>query len=268
MYYDISKQHTFVVCAHRESPYLEACICSVLNQSYKSTVIMSTGTPNTHIEYLAKKYDLKLYINDGVSSLANDWNFALGCAKTELVTLAHQDDIYDKDYSSSVWNAYLKSKNPIILFTDYNEIRDDITVERNTLLTIKRILLLPLKASCFWNSKFVRRRILSLGSAICCPAVTMVKSNVPVPLFEDNMKSNIDWQAWELLSRKKGAFVYVAKACMKHRIHQESTTSELLEKSARREEDLMIFRKFWPESIACMIEKIYQKGEKSNSLSK
>lgn len=263
---DISEQHTFVVCAYKESEYLEACVRSVLNQTYRSNVVISTGTPNDYIKKIAEKYHLELYVNEGKSSLANDWNFALNCVETELITLAHQDDIYEADYSMNIWKAYNKSQDPIIIFTDYNEIRGQITVENNQLLTIKRILLYPLRCSKLWKSIFVRRRILSFGSAICCPAVTMVKKNISIPLFEDNMKSNIDWQAWELLSRKKGSFVYISDPLMKHRIHKESTTSELLENSERKKEDLIVFRKFWPAPIASLIEKVYQKSEKSNSL--
>ena len=40
---DISREHTFVVCAYKESQYLEECIQSVLNQNIKSNVIISTG---------------------------------------------------------------------------------------------------------------------------------------------------------------------------------------------------------------------------------
>ena len=123
-----------------------------------------------------------------------------------------------------------------------------------------------MKLSGLWNSRFVSRRILSFGSAICCPAVTLVKSMVPEGLFEDNMKSNIDWQAWERLSKNKGAFVYVSIPLMEHRIHEESTTSDLLKDSARRAEDLTVFRKFWPRPVALLIEHVYQKGEKSNQL--
>ena len=263
---DISKKHTFVVCAYKESQYLEECIQSVLNQNIKSNVIISTGTPNSYIKEIAEKYKLQLFVNPKPSSLASDWNFAMSCAKTGLVTLAHQDDVYEKEYSENIWNAYNKSKNPIILFSDYAELRDGKTVLKNKLLTIKRIMLSPLKIPVLWNSKFIRRRILSFGSAICCPAVTMVKSMVPSNLFEDNMKINIDWQAWELLSRKKGSFVYVSKPLMEHRIHEESTTSDLLKDSARKAEDLLVFQKFWPKYIALLIEKVYQKGEKSNQL--
>ena len=41
--------HTFVVLAYKESKYLENCIKSVLNQKYKSNVIISTSTPNKYI---------------------------------------------------------------------------------------------------------------------------------------------------------------------------------------------------------------------------
>lgn len=263
---DISSKHTFVVCAYQESPYLEDCICSVLNQQYASTVIMSTGTPNAYIEAIAEKYNLKLYVNRGKSSIANDWNFAVECADTELVTLAHQDDIYEAEYSQKIVDAYQKAKEPIIIFSDYSELRDGIKVITNQLLKIKRIMLFPLRFPCMWKIRFVRRRILSLGSAICCPAVTLVKTRIPSPLFENNMKSNIDWQAWELLSRMQGSFVYVKERLMAHRIHQESTTSSLLVDNARREEDLMVFEKFWPRWMARLIEKVYQLSEKSNNL--
>ena len=56
---DISKKHTFVVCAYKESQYLEECIQSVLNQNVKSKVIISTGTPNSYIKEIAEKYKLQ-----------------------------------------------------------------------------------------------------------------------------------------------------------------------------------------------------------------
>ena len=47
--------HMFVVCAYKESPYLESCIKSVLNQSVKTKVAISTGTPNDYIRKIAEK---------------------------------------------------------------------------------------------------------------------------------------------------------------------------------------------------------------------
>ena len=45
---------------------------------------------------------LKFLVNEKKPGLASDWNFALQCAKTELVTLAHQDDLYEAYYSTDI----------------------------------------------------------------------------------------------------------------------------------------------------------------------
>lgn len=258
--------HTFVVCAYGESEYLEDCILSLLRQKEKSQILMATSTPNGYIQAIADKYNLPVYVNKGEKGLAGDWNFAYNCAKTPLVTLAHQDDCYYEIYTEDILEAAKRCQHPLILFTDYNELREEKTISSNRLLKVKRTLLAPLKLKIFWKSRFVRRRILSLGSAICCPSVTLVKQNLSGFKFKNNMKSNIDWQAWEEISKRKGEFAYISHPCMEHRIHQESTTSELLEIDGRREEDLYIFRKFWPEWIAKIIEYFYKNGEKSNQV--
>lgn len=263
---NIEKEHTFVICAYKQSAYLEKCIQSVMCQDYKSRVIISTSTPNEYIKSLANKYKIELILSDNSTSIANDWNFALNAAKTELVTLAHQDDYYESSYSKKIVEAYEKAKTPIIIFTDYCELRNGKKVISNRLLRIKRIMLAPLKLSLFWRSIFIRRRILSIGSPICCPSVTFVKSRIEEPLFQNNMNSNIDWQAWEKLSKEKGQFVYIDKPLMLHRIHSESTTSAILENNARKDEDIYMFRKFWPAGVAKIIEKLYQSAEESNSL--
>lgn len=256
--------HTFVVCAYRESPYLEECILSLRQQTIKSRICVATATPNRYISELADKYHLPLFVNTGEKGIAGDWNFGCSCADTPLVTLAHQDDVYCPTYAESVLDALNCCGRPLIAFTDYSEIRNGMTVNRSRLLFVKRLLLTPLKVRRLWKSRWVRRRILSLGSAICCPSVTMVKENLDAPIFKNNMKSNIDWQAWEEISRKPGEFAYVAHPVMKHRIHEESTTSELLEVNGRKQEDLYMFRKFWPGWIARGIDWFYRVNEKSN----
>lgn len=258
--------HTFVICAYGSSPYLEECIRSTLAQTIKTQVIIATSTPNEVISFLAQKYSIRLCINQGESGLAGDWNFAYQCAHTPLVTLAHQDDRYYENYTEDVLTALNSCFHPLLVFTDYNELREGQTVLTNPLLRIKRMMLWPMKIAPFRGVKWIRRRVLSLGNAISCPTVTFVKDNLPDFTFKNNMKSNIDWQAWEELSRRKGEFVYISKPCMEHRIHPNSTTTSLLEINGRQREDLQMLRKFWPEWLANIIEYFYKYGEKSNKL--
>ena len=55
--------HTYVVLAYKESPYLEECIESVLNQDYKSKVLIGTSTDNEYIRKMADKYNLEVVVN-------------------------------------------------------------------------------------------------------------------------------------------------------------------------------------------------------------
>lgn len=258
--------HTFVICAYQESPYLDECVKSVLNQKVRSTVRIATSTPNNHINEIAGKYGIPVCINQNQKGIASDWNYAVDCADTPLVTLAHQDDVYEYDYTDRILRALSQCRNPIIAFTGYSELRGSMVVKRSALLAVKRLMLAPMRFGIFWGSRFVRRRILSMGNAICCPTVTLVKDSVPLPLFKNNMKSNIDWQAWEELSRLRGEFAYVPQDLVKHRLHELSTTAGLLEVNGRQEEDLYMFRKFWPEPAAKIIDWFYRSNERSNKL--
>ncbi|SFH53678.1 Glycosyl transferase family 2 [Lachnospiraceae bacterium NLAE-zl-G231] len=257
---------TFAICAYKKSKYLEECVKSIIDQDIKSNVIITTSTPNKYINDIAEKFKVPLYINSLSNGIAEDWNYAYRMCSTDLVTLGHQDDIYNVDFSKEILTHINMSSKPLIAFTNYNELRNGIIVTKNNLLRTKRILLYPLRFKNVWNSKWIRRRILSLGSAICCPSVTFVKPNLPENIFQIGMKSNIDWEAWEMISKRSGSFVYCSKPVINHRIHEESTTSDIIKSGIRYREDLFMFQKFWPKWFAVILEKIYIKGEKSNGV--
>lgn len=260
------KKHIFAICAYKESLYLEECIVSLKNQTVKTDILLATSTPNEYIENLCKKYDIPMVVNSGESGITQDWNYAYKMADAEYVTIAHQDDVYHKKYAEVLLKETEKAKKPIIFFTDYSEIRDGKRVHNNQLLKIKRLMLFPLRFKCMQGSRFVRRRILSLGSPICCPSVTFIKKNCPEQVFEHGFRASEDWQAWEKLSRLKGSFVYSTMPLTYHRIHQESETSKILADNARMKEDFIMFCKFWPEPIAKILTKFYSSSEKSNDL--
>ena len=146
--------HTFVILAYKESPFLEDCIKSVINQSVKTNVLIATTTPNDFINNLASKYNIEVKTGNH-TSIGGDFDFAKNIADTKLVTIAHQDDIYEKNYAEQIIKNYQKNQNSIILFTDYYEIRNDQKVYTNTNLKIKRILLLNLRSKTLSKFKFL-----------------------------------------------------------------------------------------------------------------
>lgn len=261
-----NQDHTFAICAYGESPYLESCIESTLSQTQQGPVFLATATPNAKINKMAQKYNLPLFTNEQPPSIAGDWNFAYSKAETPLVTIAHQDDIYLPRYREEVLEQINKSKHPLLYFTDYAEERSGEQSEESVLLNTKRALLSPLKSRTLQSSRFVRRRILSLGTPICCPSVTMVRPNLPPVLFSTEFKCDLDWMAWANISKLPGDFVYNPSVLMHHRIHADSETSSLIEQNLRTEEDYRMFRMFWPKPIALALNSIYSKSQKSNHL--
>ena len=258
------KNHTFVVTAYKESKYLEECIKSLQNQTIKSNIIMSTSTPNEFINNLSKKYGIELYINTGEKGIGQDWNFGISNVKTDYVTVAHQDDIYKENYLEEIVNYLEKGKDFVIAFTDYREIKNGEEIPLTKNLKIKKILLFPLRF--FKKSKFIKRRVLSLGSPIYCPSVTVNKKITGENPYKTELKCDLDWDTWDKMTKYKGKFLYIPKELMCHRIHEESETSNLIENNIRLEEDLLMLKRYWPNPIAKFIMKFYKKAVKTNEM--
>lgn len=256
--------HTFIICAYKESQYLEECIKSVLNQTIKSNVIISTSTPNEFIKKIAEKYKIPLFINDGEKGIGQDWNFGVNNAKTDYVTVAHQDDIYKENYLENIINDLEKGNDFIIAFTDYRELKNGKEIPLTVNLKIKKVLLFPLRI--FKKSKFIRKRCLSLGSSICCPSVTINKRLTGESPYKTELKCDLDWDTWDKMSKYNEKFLYIPQELMLHRIHEKSETSNLIKNNTRLEEDLLMLKRYWPEPIAKFIMKFYKKAIDTNQM--
>lgn len=257
--------HTFALCAYRESPYLEDCVRSLIAQTVKSEIFLSTSTPCDHIRAVAEKYGLPLYINTGEAGITGDWNFAVAQVTTPYFTIAHQDDVYDPTFTETVLKS-MEGEDAILAFTDYYELREGKKCETGSVQRVKRILALPLKL--FGGSRFVRRRVLSLGNAICCPAVTYVTEKMKGFAFDKRYAFVCDWDAFERLANERGCFVRIPSRLMGHRIHEESATTALTASPRRAAEEREMFCRFWPRPVARLILRFYAKSAESNDLKK
>lgn len=258
--------HTFVVCAYKESPYLPACIESLRTQHHASTIIIATSTPCSYITTISNQLNIPVAVNPHGGSICRDWTFALSQAHTPYVTLAHQDDVYLPSYSENAITRLRQQSNPLIFFSDYGELRDGKQVDTSLNLKVKRLLLSGIAKHP--ESKAVRRRALSFGNPICCPSVTYAVENLPTPCFQEGFRSNLDWDAWERLSKLAGSFCYEPAILMRHRVHEGSETSSVIRDDVRSIEDFEILKRFWPAPIAKTISSVYQLSERSNSLEK
>ncbi len=261
-----NKDHTFVICAYKENPHIEDTILSLKNQTVKTNIIMSTSTPNDFLNGISEKYEIPLYVNPERKGAGADWNFGYEQAKTKLVTVAHQDDFYEPEYAEEIIRYANLREDTILIYTDYYEFRVNEKVTSNKIMKIKRMMNAPLTKKMFYGSRWMRRRMLSFGDAICCPAVTYVKENTGSNPFDTGYINSCDYKTLVDLSSKKGAFICIPKQLVAHRIYPESATTLNLSENIRQKEDFEIFCEFWPKPIARLINKVYATSEKSNEL--
>lgn len=260
------KKHTFVIPVYGASPYLQDCIRHLLAQTVGSEIIITTSTPTLHTKQLAQKYNLAYHVNPKPQGIAGDWNFALAQSQTPLVTIAHQDDIYEAKYVQAITTQFSKYQDNEILisFTDYCDIVNGKIRSGGINSIVKHSLLLPFFFNRTIKSRFFKQFILRFGDPVCCPSVTLNKAALDNFSFSPDYKVALDWYAWYQLSKQPGAFLYINKKLIRHRIHDQSETAKQITSGLRKQEEQRIFELFWGKTLARLIAGVYAIGHKDN----
>ena len=248
--------HAFVVPAYGRSPYLEACLASLRAQaaSVPPRIVICTSTPFDGIEALAVQYGAELVVHGPNAGIGNDWNAALNAARADLVTIAHQDDIYAPGYLQHILRASQRCPQASLYFCHADEITEDGTeVARSRNLAVKDALITAaFLGRSRINDGISRRILLGLANPVTCPAVTINRKRNPGFAFRQDLRTNMDWLAWIQLA-STGPVVRIPHLLMHHRVHGESETSRCLEDGARAQEDRMVFESQWPRWLANLL---------------
>lgn len=250
--------HVFAISAYKDSPYLESCIRSLLGQRTKSHVILCTSTPSLYISETARAYGIPMYVREGESGIRDDWNFAYQMADGDLVTIAHQDDVYHKDYVTELLKAFRQYPDMTVFTTDYVIIKDGKVIRDDMLLWVKRLLRAPLRVTSLSHHTLVKKLPLMFGNSICCPASAYQKRLLGEPLFVSEYKYALDWENLLALSRRWGRFICVERPLLFYRVHDGATTKECIVNNRRAQEEAEMFSRFWPRPLVKLLMKPYQ----------
>src|SRR5437879_4208759 len=117
--------HSFVVLAYRDSPFLTGCLKGLAEQSLASRILVSTSTPSPFIARAAAEAGAELRVNPQADGIAADWNFGLAQAQTRYATLAHQDDTYAPDFTARSLALFAREPAGSLCFTGYQEVGDE-----------------------------------------------------------------------------------------------------------------------------------------------
>lgn len=105
---------------------------------------------------------------------------------------------------------------------------------------------------------------VSLGNAICCPAVSYHKSFLGKDIFlhgnDEIIKMNVDWELFITLAKEAGEFLYSPKRLCHYRIHSDQLTGKCMQNSRREKEDRYCFEKIWPKFVVNLLMHFYKKS--------
>ena len=257
-------KHCFAISAYKESPYLETCIRSLKGQQVPTGVILCTSTPNSLIRDLAEKYSLPLYIREGESSLHADWNFAVETAVretgAELVTIAHQDDVYHAGYTKALKAAYEMYPDLSVFCTRYRTIDAEGMEITGLAENVKRWMRIPLRMRKLCGSTWLKRTAVMFGNAIGCPTCTYAVSKTGLPLFQNEYHFVIDWDTLFRLSSLPGRFVCMEKELLDYRVHDQAETRKNIVNHVREQEERAMFEKMWPAPFPKLLMHFYKRA--------
>jgi hypothetical protein len=259
-------EHTFAIPVYRTAPNLAGLVESLRAQAgTHSQILLATSTPSAELDAFAKRQALPLHINPRRMDIASDWNFALEAATTELVTLAHQDDLFVHSYVPRLSDALRTHPGAILAFCDYSEHTPLGARPSNINLQIKRALRHRAfsRRECITETRD-KVRLLSLGNPICCPSVMFNRSLLADFRFPAGFQTNLDWMAWLELARRPGGFVYVREKLVSKGVHAGSETTATIANRAREREDRAIFDALWPRPVAAALSAFYRLGYLAN----
>ena len=271
--------HAFVICAFGKSPYLENCIRSLLRQTAPSEIYIATSTPSEHIRRLARKYGLPLWVRQGESGIREDWLFAWreGGKRKRLITIAHQDDCYCRDYAKTVLAMYERYPDMTLFCSDYvtlktreSRMADGTYYPVQTRICagdlvrlVKKLLRLPLRFRFYANRAWVKKSALIFGNSICCPSCTYNYSLIGDHMFDSGYSFALDWENLLSLAERPGRFVCVEEPLIAYRVHSGAATKKCIEDHRREADEASMFRRLWPDWMASLLMRFYKQSYKA-----
>ena len=176
------------------------------------------------------------------------------------MTIAHQDDLYRKDYVKMLLEAGEKYPDVTLFTGGYRVLKNGRPVRFEKVEFVKRFLRLPLRLPRFAHLSWVKKSVLIFGNAICCPACTYHKEILGEPFTVSPYRFALDWDTLLSLAGRPGRFVCTEDVVLYYRVHQEAATKACIADHSRFAEEWEIFSKIWPGPLVRVLMYFYRKA--------
>ncbi len=190
---------TIVVPMYNGARFLAAALRSLLEQTFADYAILCVDDASTDDSVaVAGSFSgdrLHVLRNERRLGLAGNWNRAFALATTPYLVIAHQDDVYDRQYLSAVLALLVSHPQAFIAHTGARYVDDSGTAIDSAAASYKQ---------SFWprDEPYERPaaeelRILQRGNYLACPSVIYRMSAVQrLGPFNEELQFVTDWEYW------------------------------------------------------------------------
>jgi hypothetical protein len=253
----LAEDHEFLLLAYGDSPFLGDFLSSLKAQRTSSRIRISTSTPSSYIDRIARDHQVELLVNPNRAGIGRDWNFALEQAERRYVTLAHQDDLYRPAFLPQTLALFETHSEAGVCFTSYDQIDDAGRITWSKISLVKHALERFIIGSQVDVDAARMRWFLSFGNPLPCSSVTLDMRRLGDFQFSETLSSNLDWDAWLRLCRGGIHFLHAPGRLIGRRHNDLTETSRLIREGRRRREDREMFRRTWAKPLDGAIAYVY-----------
>ena len=242
-----------IVPVYNVEKYLEKCLNSLINQTYKNIeiiVINDGSNDNGETERIAKEYGDQInYIykeNGGVSTALN---LGIKAMKGEYFSWLSHDDVYTEDKIEKQVNAlsYIEDKNTLVC-CDYIHIDENsniIGTVQNTESKVPKVL----------SWEYMLMDLFKKGPVHGCALLIPKSVFENVGLFDETLRFYQDGFMWYKIFMKKYSVLSIPYICVKGRIHNKQLTQTGQD----------VFRKDSEKVSCCIIPELLQVSTSRNN---
>lgn len=128
-----NKNISIIVIAYNSENYIERCIRSLINQTYKNIeiIVVNDGSTDKTIDILNKyKNSIKIYekANEGV---ANARNFGIKKCQTEYFMFVDSDDYLEENAVKMLYTKLVETNSDIVMGSTNNSLKEMLVLEEN-----------------------------------------------------------------------------------------------------------------------------------------
>ena len=225
--------------------FLSAAINSVLEQSsdcWQLIIVDGSKDKNNNVQQYVKalnKANIGYVKNDQDISMAGNWNFAVSQAKSEFVTLLHDDDLLAPNYVEQMLTLVNQYPNSTAYYCDVKLINSKGNATWTVADKIKGLLRPNEHISHLIGDEGLSS--LLKGCYIFCPTICYRKSKITEKMFNKKWQMVADLQCYVDLLTSGQLITGVKEKLYCYRRHDANQTSKLTQTMLRFQEEVALY---------------------------